>query len=129
MYKSKYFKDHELLPDGYNDITVIDEKLLITIDQIRELIGLPLTVNADGRNWCGYRPPECTVGAKKSQHRLGKAADLHCASMSAEDMRVLLRKAIAEGGFEHIGGIEKDVSWLHVDVRPRIKGKVLWFNG
>lgn len=132
MYVSKYFKNHELLPKGFEDISVIDENLLMTIDQIREMIGLPMTINnwhtGGLRQWCGYRTKACKIGAKKSQHRLGKAADLHCASMSAEDMRTLVRKAIAEGGLAHIGGIEKDVNWLHVDVRPRINGKVLWFN-
>lgn len=131
-YVSKYFKNHELLPKGVTDISLIDEDLLVLIDEIRELLGVPCTINnyesGGSRQWCGLRTKDCTIGAPKSQHRLGKAADLHPKGISAEDARATIKKAVEAGLLPELGGVENSVGWLHVDVRPRINGKVLWFN-
>ena len=125
---SKHFDWDELLPPGFEDHSVIDKNLLILIDQIRELLGVPCTINANGRTLCGYRPKNCKIGAPKSMHKLGKAADLHPIGMSAEDARILIRKAVDAGGLPLLGGVELGVSWLHVDCRPRVNGKVLYFS-
>lgn len=126
---STYFDWSELLPPGYEDKhELIDPNLLTLIDQIRELLDVPCTINANGRTLCGYRPVDCKVGAPKSMHKLGKAADLHPKGMSAEDGRRLIRKAVDEGGLPLLGGIELGVSWIHVDTRARVNGKVLYFS-
>lgn len=129
---TKYFKAEELLPKGVTDTTLLDPKLLQLIDEVREILGVPCSINnyAQGgtRQWCGLRTSACTEGAPKSQHRLGKAADLHPSGMSAEVARGKLKQAIAEGKLKNLGGVENNVSWLHVDIRPRVNGKVLWFN-
>ena len=131
-YVSKHFKDYELLPKGETNLSLIDEKLLILIDKIRELLNVPCTINnynsGGDRQWCGLRTGACTIGAPKSQHKLGKAADLHPKGISAEDARVIIKKAVEAGLLPELGGVELGVSWLHVDVRPRVKGKVLWFK-
>lgn len=125
---SKYFKPEELLPHGFTDITVLDPILLKVIDEIRELLNVPCTINADGRNWCGFRTKDCPIGAPKSQHKQGKAADLHPIGMSAEKGREIIKEAISQGKLSEVGGIELNVSWIHVDIRPRINGKVLYFT-
>ena len=143
MYQVRHFAPHELLPGlsgGETWATLapelrakLDDRLLETCDDVRDLLGTPCTINdyARGgtRQWCGLRTPECTVGAPKSQHRLGCAADLHPAGMTAEMARTIVRNAVAAGKLPHLGGVELDVSWLHIDVRPRVGGKVLWFHG
>ena len=102
------------------------------IDEIRELLGVPCTINdhASGgtRQWCGLRTAACTIGAPKSQHRLGRAADLHPKGMTADEARAKVKKAASEGKLKNLGGVEDGVSWLHVDVRPRVKGQVKWFT-
>lgn len=125
---SKYFKAEELLPDGYTDTSVFDSKLLTLIDEIRELLNVPCTVNSDGRQYCGWRPKDCPIGAPNSYHKKGQACDLHPQGMSAEDARTLVRKAVAAGHLKNLGGVELGVNWLHVDIRPRVKGQVLWFS-
>ena len=125
---TKYFSKHELLPPGFDDVSVLDPKLLILIDQVRELLGVPCTINADGRTLCGYRPASCDVGAPHSPHKLGRAADLHPKGMSAEDARQLIRKAVDAGLLPLLGGVELGVSWLHIDIRPRVGNKVLLFK-
>ena len=125
---TKHFDKEELLPKGFEDSSVLDSNLLLMIDEIRELLGVPCAINADGRNWCGYRTKECPIGAPHSQHKLGKAADLHPQGMSAEVARQKVKEAIDNGKLKYIGGIELDVSWLHVDCRDRVNGKVLYFR-
>jgi len=129
---TKYFNREELLPEGFDDDSVLDPNLLTLIDAVRELLGVPCKINnwhkGGGRQWCGYRSSECTIGAPKSQHRKGKAADLHPEGMSAEDARAKVKEAVAYGLLPELGGVELGVSWLHLDTRPRVNGKVLWFN-
>ena len=129
---TKYFKAEELLPKGVTDTSLLDPKLLQLIDEIRELLGVPCTINdyATGgtRQWCGLRTAACTIGAPKSKHRTGQAADLHPEGMTAEKARAIIKKAVSEGKLKNLGGVELDVSWVHCDTRPRVNGKVLWFK-
>lgn len=127
-YQLRHFKESEFLPKGLYDISVMDPKILKLADDVRDLLGVPCTINANGRNWCGYRTEDCPVGAPHSQHKQGRAVDLHPAGMSAEDARTLIRKAVAEGLLPELGAVEEGVSWLHCDTRPKVNGKVLWFH-
>lgn len=139
-YKSKYFELYELLPpelykvDYYESESarelgygLIDEKLLITIDIIREdIVKAPLIcntwyINGTIKN-AGVRSSNCTVGASNSQHKLGKAIDLVCHYYSAEEMRQMLEKN------KHLLPfpirVERNVDWLHIDVKDMdYKGK------
>lgn len=142
MYQPRHFAPHELLPDLTGDETwqtldldlraKLDDRLLETCDDVRDLLGTPCTINTYARGglrvWCGLRTPECKIGAPKSQHRLGRAADIHPRGMDAEMARTIVRNAVAAGRLPHLGGVELDVSWLHIDVRPRVGGKVKWFR-
>lgn len=142
MYTPKHFAPHELLPGLTVDITwgtlnpelriKLKDEILITADDIRELLGVSCEVNdyafGGQRRWCGLRTPECTIGAPNSWHRKGCAVDLHPAGMTAEHARELVRSAVANGKLPHLGGVETGVSWLHIDTRPRVGGKVLWFH-
>ena len=44
-------------------------------------------MHGGSRNNCGYRDLNCTIGASKSAHKDGMAADLISVKMSAADMR------------------------------------------
>jgi hypothetical protein len=142
-YYPRWFELYELLPRSvfsYADMVakekhlqrgweILDNKLLVTIDVIRDIIGLPLICNTwfqDGnREYCGYRERNCLVGATFSQHKEGKAADLICAKMSAEDMR---QKIIAnQDKLPYPIRMEDGVNWLHVDVKDMdYKGKKIY---
>lgn len=127
IYTCRHFKPHEYLPSGFTNVDVMDWRILEIADIIRELIGLPITINADGRNWCGYRPPSCDVGAKRSYHKKGQALDLHCAGMTANNMRQLILKACDGGAMPNLGRMEHGVSWVHIDLGARKNGKVHLF--
>jgi uncharacterized protein YcbK (DUF882 family) len=127
-YQLRFFHPDEFLPDGHEDISVMDERTLKLADDIRALLDVPCTINAGGRQYCGWRPNDCPIGAKASYHKTGKAIDLHPQGMSAEDARTIIRKAVSEGLLPDLGGVELGVNWLHADIRPRIGNKVLWFH-
>lgn len=142
IYKPKYFELYELLPPElytyqmYVDEKVreggyrlMDEKLLITIDVIREIIGKPLICNTwyqDGnRSYCGLRPKNCTVGVQTSQHKLGKAVDLVCHDYTAEEMRQMIIANQDKLPFPI--RMEADVNWLHIDTKDiDYKGKKIY---
>ena len=149
-YKPKWFELYELLPPEvytYDMMvseearerafaTFFDVKLLETIDVIRDIIGLPLICNTwfiDGnRKNCGFRTQQCSVGAAQSQHKLGKAVDLVCAKMSAEEMRQKIEAN--KDKLPYPIRMEKDVNWLHLDVKERTAAweknkKIVYFKG
>lgn len=134
-YIPKYFQLYELMPPELYTYDMMvseaarerafanffDEKLLITIDVVREIIGLPLICNTwfqDGnRRNSGLRTMQCSVGAAQSQHKLGKAVDLICHKMSAEEMRQKIKAN--EDKLPYPIRIEDGVNWLHIDVKDR----------
>lgn len=132
VYKCKYFGLKELFPPIiYNSIEnkeilwwMMDDRLLKTLDMLRDKYG-PLLCN----NWNqglrnrGFREPDSSTGAKYSQHKLGRAADLTPYKTTVDQMRNdLLANPFAEE-FKYITCVELDVSWLHIDVRNWDKEK------
>lgn len=149
-YIPKWFQLYELLPPELYSYDMMvsedarerafeayfDKKLLITIDIVRDIIGLPLICNTwfqDGnRKNCGYRTKTCSVGAENSQHKLGKAVDLICHKMSAEDMRQKIKAN--EDKLPYPIRIEDGVNWLHIDTKEfnksqSCRGRIYFFKG
>lgn len=134
----KYFKPIELVDpmtyekmfDDCLDLFIPDA--LQALDDLREFFGKPITVN----NWHeggtlkyrGYRGPECTVGAKKSQHRLGNAFDCTIKGVTAEEARQRILKNKSNPLLNRIMRLEGGVSWLHFDLKP-IKNRIYVFKG
>jgi uncharacterized protein YcbK (DUF882 family) len=120
QYVPKYFKWYELMPSAEYEkhwLILMDERLLMSLDAIREHYKRPVTVN----NWYsggkfslrGLRPMNSVVGAKYSQHKFGRAVDFDVQGISPEQVR----NDIRSGLFPLITCIEKDVNWVHIDVR------------
>lgn len=127
-YIPKHFKASEFLPTGYTDLSVMSDDILEIADQVRELLGVPCTINANGRQWSGWRPSDCPIGAPKSLHKRGRAVDLHPVGMTASDARTMILKACDLGAIPKLGRMEADVTWLHLDTGPRKNGKVYLFH-
>ena len=134
-YIPKYFVLEELLPPmmfTYDDMmapkhlqhgwALIDQRLLVVLDVIRgEIIKEPLICNTwhmnGNRKFSGLRPDNCTVGASKSQHKLGKAADLLCYKYTAEQMRQMIIEN--QDLLPYPIRMEDGVAWLHIDVKDQ----------
>jgi len=94
---------------------MLDSVLLEKLQKLRDAIGMPIYIVS------GYRCEKHNItikGAKKSQHLLGKAADIHARSYPLGN---LLEKA-EKIGFGGIGTYPKG-GFLHLDVR---KEKTRW---
>ncbi len=96
--------------DGSNKV-LIDMELVRKLQVMRLAIGQPIHINS------GYRTPEWNVhvnGAPKSQHLLGKAADIHIETYYPAD----IAKVALRVGFNGIGiYTHKGNSFCHVDIR------------
>jgi len=136
--KSTKFKIYELVPvELYNSVHedvlwgMIDPALLETIDAIKTKFPEgSAVINSykwgGDRGWSGLRTKNSTYYSHTSQHSLGKAADIVFSVYDVEEVRQYILNNPEE--FPHIGGIELGVSWLHVDTRPRVNGKIKTFR-
>ncbi|RKX17824.1 MAG: hypothetical protein DRP51_10205 [Candidatus Zixiibacteriota bacterium] len=143
MYVPKHFKLTELVPkaiyqkykirgDAWLMRVLFDERLLRVIDTIRESFG-PMVINDwawNGKNqWRGFRSPQCGVGATLSQHRFGRAVDMIPREVHPDIIRDDILEDQMGCAYRDIGGLEMNISWLHIDVRGRDQnGKIMLFN-
>jgi hypothetical protein len=124
--KSKHFEIHELVPSvvfdkfGESSWMFVDDRLLQSIDKIKEKFpeGAMYINNYKwgmDRHWSGLRTPDFKGYSPTSQHSFGRAADCVFTKYSTDEVRKYIIENINE--FPYIKGIEKNVSWLHIDVR------------
>lgn len=130
MYIPRHFYTQELVPAhvykdrGEKAIELLDERLLKTLDDMRDAYG-PIVINDWYRGgviqWRGLRTEHSPVGTIYSQHRFGRAADLIFMDVDAESVRQEILKDIHL--FPLISSIELGTFHLHLDVRncERIK--------
>ena len=130
MYTPEFFVVQELVPEhvyaarGDKALELLDERLLITLDELRRAFG-SITVNnwsfGGDRQWSGLRTGLSPVGSIYSQHRFGRAADCLFKEVDVETVRVSILDN--PDAFPLIASVELETSWLHFDVRncERIK--------
>jgi hypothetical protein len=119
---------------GKHSYMFIDERLPGLLQFTREFFDSPIILNtwwnfgSRGRTWSGYRTPNpkqngIHVGAKYSQHKTGRAADLVFPvltkkGMSYEDIRNVIRANHVEFMKHGLTTIERSTpTWLHMDMR------------
>ena len=76
---------NDIMPPGWKakgyTLDNFDETLLMAYKKLKELFpGVYVNVNSNGdnkHNYCGFRGPDCDVGARRSAHKEWKALDLH----------------------------------------------------
>lgn len=125
MYDCQHFTIEELVPmhvfhkyGGKLALRMIDERVLITLDQLRTYFGMCII---NDWNWggsyheSGYRDADCEHYSPTSMHSFGRAMDCKFSFATAEEVResVIEKKIL----FPHITFIEDGVSWFHFDVR------------
>ena len=136
MYKCQYFKIHELVPPqvfkdrGQKAWELLDPTLLMVIDSLRAEFG-PATINNwkwGGKfKWSGLRTAGCKIGAKYSQHRFGRAADMKFSNFTPKQIRKIIRECLPYYTDMGIKCVEnKTGTWLHIDIRNCIPIK--WVN-
>lgn len=118
-------KDGSPYPDAWIQDRL--RPLVGTLDVIREEWGSPLTVIS------GYRTPAYNTrigGAKQSQHVLGTAADIRPkAGWSPQKLHNLVLRLYQEGKLPDLGGLGAYPTFVHVDVRERVKNRLARWSG
>lgn len=144
IYKPVYFTIDELVCehvyDRFGEIAwqFFDQRLLISIDLLRERLNKPIFVN----DWQvhgefsqrGLRCTKCQLVASAvmegrvycSPHITGQAVDFDVQGLLAEEVRQWIVKN--EKILPYPIRLERDVSWVHLDTRDADKGKVYQFN-
>jgi len=111
MYIPKYFSEKECFPPAITpNWGLMDDRILKSADKLREKFG-PLLCNMRMLTQCGFR----TKGSITSQHRFGRAMDLHSSNHSYYNMRKYI--LTNPDKFPYITFLEVDVNWLHIDCR------------
>jgi len=120
----------------------LDNRILITADEIRKRYNCPFIMNtwfsesmmeAYGlHQWRGYRDEFCPYLKKEkidpfknlSMHGKGSAQDsVPVGNISVEEIREDILRHPFKQPFQYITGLELDVSWLHIDCRNWNKRK------
>lgn len=123
-YIPKYFKSYELLPPdiyenvGDNGLYLIDDRILYTLDAVREFFNSTVTVN----NWKhkgkfsqrGYRN---IINPKtpNTAHRFGRAVDFEISGITSQQFRDQVVSGTLNKILIYITRIEDGVDWNHVD--------------
>lgn len=134
MYRPKYYTIGELVnPDLLKKIgeetawAIFDDRLLEAADEIRKKYGV-CTVNTGGLTDCGLRDINSATGAKYSAHKMGRALDIHIASIEKKwgsnkegkiaDYNRVREQLMLDGKFDKLI-FETNISWLHIDTYNR----------
>lgn len=116
---------------GESSIWFLDQRLIWLVQFFRNYFGKPITLNdwMDGGklNDCGFRLPDSKTGAVLSQHKFGRAADLHFEGITNYDT---IRQEIKDNWplfkAEGLTTIEDNTdTWLHIDIRHTGLNKLL----
>lgn len=145
--KSKYFKIQELVSKqtyekyGEKSWIFLDERLILTLDALREYFNAPITVN----NWLwggnlqqrGLRTNCDEIVKNKtlknslyvSQHCLGKAVDFNVKNHTVKDVyKVILENPKVFPYIKRIENINKTPTWVHIDIANTENENIIIFN-
>ena len=125
---SKWFDESEFVCKCCGQLPEdgIDQNLLTLLDDIREVVGIPLIIN------CGYRCTEHNTevgGVPDSQHNGNPctAADVDATDIGVEELAQLAEAAGADGVGRYFGDAG---TFCHIDVRSgRIGDTFRWTEG
>ena len=130
-YIPKHFQSYELVPKETYEILkrknelykiwwLFDPRTLLVGDRIRKRYG-KMVANTwwwgGKHHFRGWRPPNCTIGAERSQHRFGRAQDLVPTEVTVEEIWYDIKDKGEDFGFITCIEIGPKVTWLHHDER------------
>lgn len=129
-----YFNEND------NGLSKIDIRLFHIADMLRDKLGKPLRINnwwhlykqleekgwsedkiiktilaSDYSKWSGYRSNKCTIGAKASAHRKGKAIDPKGDEKELFEIVEKNAKEFYALGLRRLEDISITKGWLHID--------------
>lgn len=89
------------------------QELAENLQIIRDELGEPIKINSA---WRCENYNRKIGGVKRSQHILGKAADIRVKNLTPDEVATAVDK-LQEGGFIKAGGLGRYNSFTHIDIR------------
>ena len=109
----KEFHSHDGSDMPY-DVYVNVKKLATELQKVRDMVGVPLTINS------GYRSPALNArtenAASNSLHMRGMAADISSKKEKASDIYSTIHQMISQGSITE-GGLGSYNTFTHYDIR------------
>jgi hypothetical protein len=109
---------------GANALWFIDHRIITVAQELRDDLGVPITINnyMTGGQYksSGLRTQGSKIGAKYSQHKYGRAIDCKFGGMTIKEVYdfILHNQDKYFGiGLSTIENIEHTPTWLHLDCR------------
>lgn len=102
----------KMTADVKNNVFKLAEQLQILRDKVKK----PIKINSAFR--CANYNDNVIKGAKHSQHKLGKAADIVVIGMTPNEVHKLVCQMV-ECGELNFGGIGKYNTFTHLDIREK----------
>lgn len=112
---------------------LFDDRLLSTIDRLQNRYNHQMVINTWHKKspnpfrYRGFRPSDCTVGAKLSGHRRGQAIDFDVIGMTAEQVRKDIKENQEHIDFMFVTEVELDVNWCHISV-SNVPDRIRWIK-
>lgn len=102
---------------GVCENTLISIKTVNILQMIRSEVGGPLKINS-GYRCEKHNSSRAVGGVRGSQHVLGKAADVSCATKTPSELFAITER-ILEWNYPQSGGLRLYSDWIHVDSREK----------
>jgi uncharacterized protein YcbK (DUF882 family) len=102
------------------NITIIDPKLIVLLEEMRALLGTPIKINAGYR--CQHKQDMLRLQGYEtakgtSTHQLGQAVDIESGVSLGHELEDAARRA----GFKAVGVA---ATWVHLDTRGQDDGRI-----
>jgi uncharacterized protein YcbK (DUF882 family) len=104
----------------------VKSALIDTLNIIRGTVGVPVTVTSGTR--CPTHNKK-VGGVANSNHLSGDAADIQAKGVSPADVRAVIRKLWEQGKLPELAGLGAYKTFTHVDIAPKVKGRLRTWNG
>ena len=112
-------------------IWFIDNRIFNIVQYLRDTFG-SITINdwtfGNHNEWRGLRTIDSVYYNKYSQHSFGRAVDMIFKEVSADTVRNYILENEDKFREMGVGGLEKNVSWVHLDLRNVLDDKIFLFN-
>jgi len=115
----------------WDSIWFIDHRLIKIAQTLRNQFG-SITINnwssGGNRNWSGLRTKKSSYYTPYSQHSFGRAMDMIFNDFTADEIREEIKNNEEYWFGLGIRAIEKNVNWVHIDVRHTDLEHIKWFS-
>jgi uncharacterized protein YcbK (DUF882 family) len=121
-----YFNAREFVCKCGCGTNKVKSALIDTLNVIRGTAGVPITVTSGTR--CPTHNKK-VGGVSNSNHLSGDAADIQAQGVSPEKLRGIIQNLWEQGKLPELAGLGAYKTFTHVDIAPKVKGRLRTWNG